>query len=281
VRPYTLLDVFADEPLAGNQLAVVHEADGVSEEIMLGFAQETRLAETTFVQAPRANGADYRVRIWTVSEEVPFAGHPSLGTALAVALRRGESDVTYVQETHAGLQPVSVMREGDRAWASVLQEPAELGDEFDARHVMAAAGLEAADGHPSLPAQMVSTGLPTLLAPVAEPSALGRVRPDRAIVEALDERSFNLYLAWADLVSGAVRARSIPSRPAEAEDPATGSAVAPLLAYLHERCGLQRIEVAQGVEIGRPSRLVAELEDDRVRVGGSVIVIATGELRLP
>ena len=76
MRPYTLLDVFADEPLAGNQLAVVHEADGLSEESMLGFAQETRLAETTFVQAPRADGADYRVRIWTVAEEVPLPVTP-------------------------------------------------------------------------------------------------------------------------------------------------------------------------------------------------------------
>ena len=76
MRPYTLLDVFADEPLAGNQLAVVHEADGLSEGIMLGFAQETRLAETTFVQTPRADGADYRVRIWTVAEEVPLPVTP-------------------------------------------------------------------------------------------------------------------------------------------------------------------------------------------------------------
>ena len=84
--------------------------DGVSDAVMLGFARETRLAETTFVQTPRAAGADYRNRIWTVAEEVPFAGHPSLGTAVAVALRRGEREATYVQETHAGLQEVEVRR---------------------------------------------------------------------------------------------------------------------------------------------------------------------------
>ncbi len=281
MRPYTLLDVFADEPLAGNGLAVVHDADGVSDGVMLGFARETRLAETTFVQSPRAAGADYRNRIWTVAEELPFAGHPTLGTAVAVALRRGESEVTYVQETHVGLQEVEVRRSGDRAWASVLQEPAQFADEFDPGPVMEALGLTREDAHPTLPPQMVSTGLPTLVAPVASPDAIGRARPDREAVGALDPSSFNLYLVWCDSSSGKASARSIPSRPVEAEDPATGSATGPLLAYLHARIGLERLEIAQGIEIERPSRLVAELEGERVRAGGNVIVIATGELRLP
>ena len=81
VLPYTVLDVFTDTPLAGNALAVVHEADGLDEETMQRFARETRLAETTFVQSPTVEGADYRNRIFTVREEVPFAGHPSLGTS--------------------------------------------------------------------------------------------------------------------------------------------------------------------------------------------------------
>ena len=281
MHPYTLLDVFADEPLAGNGLAVVHDADGVSDAVMLGFARETRLAETTFVQTPRAARADYRNRIWTVAEEVPFAGHPSLGTAVAVALRRGEREATYVQETHAGLQEVEVRREGDHAWASVLQEPAAFGDELDPHPVMAAAGLAADDADPSLPPQMVTTGLPALIAPVASPDAIARIRPDRDAVAALDPSSFNLYLVWHGTATGAARARSIPSRPVEAEDPATGSAAGPLLAYLHARVGLERLEITQGIEIERPSRLVAELEDERVRVGGNVIVIGTGELRLP
>jgi trans-2,3-dihydro-3-hydroxyanthranilate isomerase len=281
VHAYTLLDVFAEAPLAGNGLAVVHDADDVSDAVMLAFARETRLAETTFVQTSRAAAADYRNRIWTITEEVPFAGHPSLGTAVAVGLRRGEREVTYVQETRVGLQEVEVRRDGDRAWASVLQEPATLGDEFDPGRLMAAAGLTAADAHPTLPPQMVSTGLPTLVAPVASRDAIARARPDRDAVAALDPSNFNFYLFWQDPCGGEARARSIPSRQAEAEDPATGSAAGPLLAYLHARTGLERLEIAQGIEIERPSRLVAELEGERVRVGGHVIVIATGELRLP
>ena len=123
-HPYTLLDVFTDTPLAGNGLAVVHDADGVSDEVMLAFAKETRLVETTFVQS--SDVADYRNRIWTPAEELPFAGHPSLGTAVAVALERGEDEVEYRQQTHAGIQPVRVQRDGDRAYASILQEPARV-----------------------------------------------------------------------------------------------------------------------------------------------------------
>ena len=84
--------MFTDRPLAGNQLAVVHDADGVDDDTMGAFARETRLSETTFVQSPTKEGADYRNRIWTVAGEVPFAGHPSLGTAVAFAQSQGTSD---------------------------------------------------------------------------------------------------------------------------------------------------------------------------------------------
>src|SRR6185295_7883396 len=133
-----LLDVFTDRPLAGNGLAVVHDAAGVSDDVMLAFARETKLMETTFVQPADAAGADYRNRIWTVAEEVPFAGHPSLGTAVAVALQRGEEDVVYHQQTLAGIQEVAVSRRGDEARASVLQERADSGEELDPAAVMAA-----------------------------------------------------------------------------------------------------------------------------------------------
>jgi hypothetical protein len=104
-RPLTWLDVFTSTPLQGNGLAVVHDADDVDDATMLGFARETRLSETTFVQSPRAAGADYRNRIWTMGWETAFAGHPSLGTAVAVAHRRGEREARYVQETGAGSSP--------------------------------------------------------------------------------------------------------------------------------------------------------------------------------
>ena len=190
--------MFTDTPLAGNGLAVVHDAEAVSDEVMLAFARETRLVETTFVQPPTVDGADYRNRIWTPMEEMPFAGHPSLGTAVAVALERGEDDAEYRQQTHAGIQPVRVERAGDRARASVLQEPAVFGAEPDPGAVLAAAGLASEDAHPSLPPQFVSTGLHTLVVPVADAAAVSRARADRPAIAALGDGTFNLYLAAVD-----------------------------------------------------------------------------------
>jgi len=278
-HPYTLLDVFTDRPLAGNGLAVVHDAEHVPDPVMLAFARETRLIETTFVQPSTAPGADYRNRIWTPAEEIPFAGHPSLGTAVAVALQRGDEEAVYRQQTHAGIQPVTVrLQAGDRARASVVQEPAEFGPELDPAAVMSAAGLQPGDAHPDLPPQIVSTGLTTLVAPLAGAAAVTRARRDRAATAALHTGTFNLYLNHVE--GEDATARSFPSD-LDDEDPATGSAAGPLLAYMNARVGLERLDVTQGVEIGRPSRLLAEWEDGRVRVGGDVVVLVTGTLRLP
>jgi trans-2,3-dihydro-3-hydroxyanthranilate isomerase len=259
----------------------VHDAADVSDDVMLAFARETKLMETTFVQPADVDGADYRNRIWTVAEEVPFAGHPSLGTAVAVALQRGDEDVTYHQQTLAGIQEVTVRRRGDAARASVLQERADTGLDLDPAAAMAAVGLRAEDAHPALPPQRVSTGLPALIAPVAEAAALARARPDVPAIAGLGQGVVNFYLCWIDPAGGTARARSFPSLEVEGEDPATGSAAGPLMLYAHDRLGLERLEIAQGVEMGRPSRLIAEIEGDRVRVGGDVIVLVTGTLRLP
>jgi trans-2,3-dihydro-3-hydroxyanthranilate isomerase len=248
---------------------------------MLAFARETKLMETTFVQPADVAGADYRNRIWTVAEEVPFAGHPSLGTAVAVALQRGEEDAVYRQQTLAGIQEVAVGRRGDRARASVLQERAETGPEIDAAAAMAAVGLAPADAHPALPPQRMSTGLPALIAPVGDPRALARARPDVPAIAALGVGVVNFYLCWIDADGGTARARSFPGLEVESEDPATGSAAGPLMLYAHDRLGIDRLAITQGVEMGRPSRLIAEIEGDRARVGGDVVVLVTGTLRLP
>src|SRR4051812_37951377 len=136
---------------------------------MLRFARETRLSETTFVQAPGAPEADYRNRIWTIAEELPFAGHPSLGTAVAGAKRRGEQRARYVQETGAGLQPMDVELDGEAARASMLQNAAVFGDQLERSEALS-------DAHPDLPIQIVSTGLPTVIAPVVE-GALEHAEP--------------------------------------------------------------------------------------------------------
>src|SRR5215213_2649574 len=139
----TWLDVFTSVPLAGNGLCVVHDADDIDDATMQAIARETRLSETTFVQAATQDGAEYRNRIFTTREELPFAGHPSLGTAVAIARARGERDARYVQQTPAGLQPIEVELGDVVARASMLQEPADLGVEVEPARALAPLGLAA------------------------------------------------------------------------------------------------------------------------------------------
>ncbi len=278
---YTLLDVFTAERLAGNQLAVVHDADALSEEVMHAFARETKLSETSFLQSPVRDGASYRHRIWMMSGEIPMAGHPSLGAAVAVARARGEARATYVQETPAGLQPVDVDARGDVARASMLQEPPDFGPELDAAEVLATVGLQAGDADPRLPVQVVATGAPQVLACVRDAQRLAELRPDYPAIEALRARhdAVVLYVAAVDPASGTARARSFIGAEA-GEDPATGAAAGPLVAHVSARTGVSSLDISQGVEMGRPSRLQASVEGDRVRVGGDVVVVADGHVHL-
>jgi trans-2,3-dihydro-3-hydroxyanthranilate isomerase len=281
------LDVFAERPLAGNGLAVVDDADGVSEEAMLALAGELRLSETTFVQSATADGADYRNRIFTVEREIPFAGHPSLGTAVAVARWRGLDEARFVQQTDAGTQPIEVRSEGESWRAEMVQNPAELGTELDVEAVMHAAGLSSAEAHQDLPPQVVSTGLPTAIVPVSEASSLPRAAPDfdsidRALHGAQPRagETPSFYLVCVDTLSGEARARMFSRAVPGGEDPATGSAAGPLGAYLAERAGIDRLVIRQGEEMGRPSVLEVEMVDGRPRVGGRVIPLIDGEVRL-
>jgi trans-2,3-dihydro-3-hydroxyanthranilate isomerase len=260
---------------------VVHDADGVDDDTMRAFARETRLSETTFVQTATQEGADYRNRIWTVAGEVPFAGHPSLGTAVAFAEARGRYDGSFVQETGAGLQPIDVRRDGDRWHASMLQEPATFGAEVEPHHVMAAVGLVPGDAHREWRPRTVSTGLATLIAPVRQEAAIARAAPDFALVATLLAtcEAVNLYLIWHDGEGGA-RARMFTQLVEGGEDPATGSAAGPLCAYLDAHGAASRVEILQGAEIGRPSTLVAEMDGERVRVSGGVVAVIRGEVLL-
>jgi trans-2,3-dihydro-3-hydroxyanthranilate isomerase len=281
--PLTWLDVFTATPLAGNQLAVVGDADVLDDATMLAFARETGLSETTFVQSAGAAGADYRNRIMWPGGELPFAGHPSLGTAVAVALARGDRAARYVQETPAGLQPVEVQLDGRAARAAMLQEPAVFGAAPDPGAVFAALGLEAADADRELLPQVVSTGVAHLMACTRDAAVLARAAPSadalRAVLRAAGAHV--AYLAWWDRAAGTAATRGYWLAPAGlAEDAATGSAAGPLMALLHERAGARRLTVRQGVEMGRPSLLECAIEDDRVRVAGDVVVVAQGRVFL-
>jgi len=286
---YTLLDVFTATPLQGNALAVVHGADALEEPAMLALARETRLSETTFVQRAEVAGADYRARIWTVERELPFAGHPSLGAAVAVARAEhgaaGDTcarELRYVQQTGAGLQPIDVRLDGPlAAHASMLQEPAQLGAELSRAVAAAAIGLTTEHADRDLPPQLAGSGLTQLILPLRDLDALRRARPDWPAVERLlaVHGATVLYAAVCDPAAAHARTRGFVSA-AVGEDPATGSAAGPLCAYLAARRDCPALTIEQGAEMGRPSRIEAAMEGERPRVGGRVVVVADGTLHL-
>ena len=246
---------------------------------MLAFARETRLSETTFVQEPTEPAADYRNRIFDVFEELPFAGHPSLGTAVAVARRRGETQAAYLQQTVTGLQPIDVEIDGDSARASMLQEAASFGDPIDPARAAAALSLSVKEIHPELPVCTGSTGLKHLFVPLRDESALASARPS-----AEDHRSLasatGAFVIYAFVVDGErAAARGFHDQLGGiAEDPATGSAAGPLAAYVKEHLGPDQITITQGEQMGRLSRIDAAVTADGITVGGDVVVVMDGEL---
>lgn len=286
-HPLLWLDVFAESNLAGNGLAVVLESDPVGEETMLAFARETGLSETTFVQTPTdaagSEGADYRNRIWTISGEIPFAGHPSLGTAVAVAVDRGIEETTFVQETGVGLQEVEVKKLDSGAWqASVVQEPAEFGEVVPTSKVAAVLGVDEELIDARYSAQIVSTGLPALLIPVKDIDALGACSGDAAALEQLGlGLTMNVYPFVFDVPTRSVRSRCFALDLGDFEDPATGSAAGPLVAYLQDILDVDRVEIRQGIEMGRPSLIEARMDSGRPRVSGQVRVVISGQVDLP
>jgi trans-2,3-dihydro-3-hydroxyanthranilate isomerase len=261
----------------------VHDADDLDDAMMLAFAIETKLSETTFVQTATEDGADYRNRIFCMAGEMPFAGHPSLGTAVAVARARGASGgASYVQQTLAGLQPIDVECGQDGFRASMLQEPAVFGSELPPGPLLEALGLSEGDGHAEFPPQVVSTGLPHVMLPLAHPGLLARINRDPRAVDAVLEANaaFGLYAASCDPDAGTANVRLFGRDSQVVEDPATGSAAGPLCAYLHARAGCDLLEITQGAEMGRRSRLDTRIEGDRVRVSGGVVVVVDGHVQL-
>jgi len=242
--PFYIIDVFTDEPLAGNPLAVVADADRLDAATMALIAREFNQSETTFVLPPVRTGADWRLRSFTAAGiEVFGAGHNSLGAwwwlASSGRLALRESGGTFVQEIGGRLLPVEVVcHAGHLARVALTQTAPVFGKVCAALPELAAAlGLEvsdfAADG---LPAQVVSTGAAHLLVPVRDRAAIARARPDSArlaaVLRALDGQG--CYLFSLDPVSPEAVAHTRFFNPVEGipEDPATGSAAGPLACYL-------------------------------------------------
>jgi trans-2,3-dihydro-3-hydroxyanthranilate isomerase len=249
---------------------------------MLAFARETQLSETSFIQSPTAPEATYRNRIWTVGRELSFAGHPSLGAAVAEAALRGENGASYRQQTPAGVQALDVelRADGRGGRAELLCEPTEFLAEVDPERVAAVCGLEVADLHSELRPQWVATGVPQVIAPLVDRDALlrahtGEAEPLAALIA--EGGGIVVYMAVVEEDGRGWTRAFFAEGPAALEDPATGSAVGPLCAYLDRYAGISSISVAQGAEMGRPSRLEARVDGDRVRVGGDCVIVMSGE----
>jgi len=287
-RRYYRLDVFTAERYTGNPLAVVTDGDGLSASKMHAIAREMNLSETVFVQRPTTNRALARLRIFTTLGELPLAGHPVIGTwyllAMLGVVPAQEGSVHVQQQTGAGVLPVEIIfRNGRPVGVTMVQKPAEFRSARIPRASLAAAlGIATADFDSALPLECVSTGIFNLMVPVRRRAILRRIHHHpRALAELLSKRA---VMAYCFAVGGRSRAFARGMLPwALAEDPATGSAAGSLAAYLvaHGRLKPEaRLEIIQGVEMGRPSRIqvMVRRQDSRLIpfVSGAAVPVAEG-----
>jgi trans-2,3-dihydro-3-hydroxyanthranilate isomerase len=298
------LDVFTDRVFGGNPLAVYPDGRGLDTETMQRIAREMNLSETVFLLPPEGSGTK-RVRIFTPARELPFAGHPTVGTAWFLA---GSGDVpverdgisTLVLEENIGPVAVEVtMKRGRPEFArfTAAQRPEYRTPAFGRAECARLLSLSEDEiGAPGWEIEMVSCGLPFLVVPVRDLDAIGRSRLDLTVWDELLEGGWTrmVYpIAPAAKGSGAdVRVRMYGPHAGVPEDPATGSAAAALAAYLGKRGardgpdGTLRWRIAQGVEMGRPSLIEAEADVQggaviAVRVGGRAVAVSRGTLTLP
>jgi trans-2,3-dihydro-3-hydroxyanthranilate isomerase len=295
---FYLCDVFTDRPFAGNQLAVVTDAVGLSDATMQRIAREFNFSETTFVLPPERGGAQ-RVRIFTPAAEVPFAGHPNVGTAfvLAETNRLGPltSPTTVTFEEKAGDVAIQIERRDGRTWCELrAPAPLSLGKRIATTLVASALGLDPADVDTAAhEPRVASVGLPFVFVELKSRSALERARVQVQGFEAIAAEGVAadvyLYYRCAGNDDGVdVRARMFAPFDGVAEDPATGSAgcaLAGLLAQREAANGRISWRVAQGVEMGRPSLLgvFAIKRGDVVEatgVGGTSVLVGSGALEL-
>jgi trans-2,3-dihydro-3-hydroxyanthranilate isomerase len=276
---YVVCDVFAEAPLEGNPLAVFADGD-VPAELMQPLARELNLSETVFVLPPEAGG-DARIRIFTPSSELRFAGHPVLGTAVVLGAERGLAAVRL--ETGAGVVPVEL---GEGGRSGRMQQPLPTVEPF----VHAEALQEALGFRSELPVDVYDNGLAQIYAALPDQAAVAAYGPDMGAI-ARFIREYDLIGTNVSVFAGS--GTSFKTRmfaPAEGipEDPATGSAAGPL-AWHAVRHGLaasgDELVISQGAEIARPSTLLARAVGDRetvelIEVGGSASIVAEGRFSL-
>ncbi|HET7568738.1 MAG TPA: PhzF family phenazine biosynthesis protein [Gaiellaceae bacterium] len=275
---YVVCDVFTDTPLTGNQLAVFTDAREIPEEMLQALAREMNFSETTFVYPPEQDG-HVRMRIFTPGRELPFAGHPTLGTAfvLAAPLQLGEIRI----ETGRGTVPVTLEREGARISFGRMRQPLPEHRDFEqADELLAALGLERSE----LPVRFYDNGVEHVYVGLPSEDAVAALVPDPAKLRHVAAVGVNCF------AGAGTRWKTRMFAPGHGvdEDPATGSAAGPLALHLalHGRIGWgEEIEISQGAEIDRPSTLYARVDGgpdgvERIEVGGSAVVVARGEFRL-
>ena len=276
---YVLADVFTDTPLQGNGLAVFTDAREIPEESLQPLAREMNLSETVFVY-PAEHGGHARIRIFTPMDELPFAGHPVLGTAFVLAAPLQLAEIGL--ETGMGTVPVRLEREADRITFGWMTQPLPTIEPFGAAdELLAAVGVEGSE----LPVELYDNGVRHVYVALPSVEAVEALEPDLQALKHLQG------IVGTNCFAGdGSRWKNRMFAPADGvpEDPATGSAAGPLACHLarHGRIAFgDEIQISQGVEIRRPSTLHARVTGsaeriESVEVGGSAVVVARGELKL-
>ena len=293
---YYICDVFTDTRFGGNQLAVLPEAQGLSDRQMQQIAREFNFSESTFV-LPAEKGHDRRVRIFTPTAEIPFAGHPNVGTAFTLAatgaLGSVDQPVTVTFEEKAGLVPITITRRNGSIWCELTAPaPLSLGPVVPRELLAAAVSLMPDDVITTTnPPQVASVGLPFVVAELRDRGALERARAHGPGLDAIMALGvvpdIHLYVRSGDEFD--LRTRMFAPYDGVPEDPATGSANCALAALLTrqrpETGGVFTYLIAQGVEMGRPSVLEARSEkrDGEVvgtRIGGASVLVSEGTIEV-
>ena len=297
---FVQLDVFTQTLLAGNPLAIFTDARGLTDKQMQALAREMNLSETTFI-LPREPSVEARegkrVRIFTVEEELPFAGHPTLGTALYIYSTISSSPDQIVLDLNAGKIPVTFRADSEEAgldhadgqvFGQMQQRDPEFGPVLSREKIAAELGLNVDDLDPEWPIQVVSTGFPFAIVPFRNSKRLAKFQPDIAKARRLldgTEARFFYFICPERMENRDVRARMFFYG---GEDPATGSAAGCAAAWM-AKYGIaksdEQIFIRQGVEAGRPSEIFvsAKCEGDRVtsvRVGGYAVELLRGTVTL-
>jgi trans-2,3-dihydro-3-hydroxyanthranilate isomerase len=276
---YVVADVFTDTALQGNQVAVFTDARGIPEETLQPLAREVNFSETVYVY-PAEQGGHVRIRIYTPTVEIPFAGHPTLGTAfiLAAPLQLGEIKL----ETGVGIVPVRLEREGPRITFGWMDQPVPRVQPYDhPAELFAALGVTGS----TLPVEVYDNGLQHVYVALESEDEVVALEPDMTALARLpDVLGVNCFAGegtrW--------KTRMFAPGGGVPEDPATGSAAGPLACHLSRHGRLpfgDEIEISQGAEIKRPSKLYARVEGSpgqisKVEVGGSAVIVARGEFKL-